>query len=186
MPISHVIFDAFGTLVRRPNPLSFRQYPIPNATMAMREVRDWYAWAEQCDARDGLIKDIGSIESFPDTAPTLDALQSHRISWSVMSNLASCYGEPLEQTLRRTHSYTPKHWFLSYKDGLQKPAPRYYNHAVRTIGLHPESILFVGDHLRHDVEGPMSVGMNAVHANRASASLLDIVIPWLTCYAKDD
>ena len=121
MPIAHVIFDAFGTLVRRPNPFSFRHHPLPSPETAMTEVRDWHAWTDQHGVQEDLQRDLDSIVAYDDVLPTLEALRQHNIGWSIMSNLASCYGDPLRRALAVTETYPPKYWFLSYQDGLRKP-----------------------------------------------------------------
>ena len=180
MSIAHVIFDAFGTLVRRPNPFSFRHHPLPSPETAMTEVRDWHAWTDQHGVQEDLQRDLDSIVAYDDVLPALEALRQHNIGWSIMSNLASCYGDPLRRALAVTETYPPKYWFLSYQDGLRKPDAVYYNSAVLTIGLHPEALLFIGDTRRDDVEGPASVGMNAVLLDRNRTTLTDTVIPLLT------
>ena len=62
---------------------------------------------------------------------------------------------------------------------MRKPEAAYYNRAVLTIGLHPESLLFIGDTRRDDVEGPARVGMNAVRLDRSRTTLTDTVLPLL-------
>jgi putative hydrolase of the HAD superfamily len=46
--------------------------------------------------------------------------------------------------------------------GRRKPAPETYRAALDAIGVEPERVLFVGNRVREDYEGPRSLGMQAV------------------------
>jgi HAD superfamily hydrolase (TIGR01509 family) len=46
--------------------------------------------------------------------------------------------------------------------GRRKPAPEPYLAAVAELGVPVESVLFVGDRLREDYEGPVALGMRAI------------------------
>ena len=46
--------------------------------------------------------------------------------------------------------------------GRRKPAPEMYSAALDAIGVEPERVLFVGNRVREDYEGPRSLGMHAV------------------------
>jgi putative hydrolase of the HAD superfamily len=46
--------------------------------------------------------------------------------------------------------------------GRRKPAPEMYRAALDAIGVAPERVLFVGNRVREDYEGPRSLGMRAV------------------------
>lgn len=46
--------------------------------------------------------------------------------------------------------------------GRRKPAPEMYQAALDAIGVAPERVLFVGNRVREDYEGPRSLGMQAV------------------------
>jgi putative hydrolase of the HAD superfamily len=46
--------------------------------------------------------------------------------------------------------------------GRRKPAPETYRAALDAIGIAPERVLFVGNRVREDYEGPRSLGMQAV------------------------
>ena len=51
---------------------------------------------------------------------------------------------------------------FSSEVGRRKPAPEVYLAASQALGIAPEKILFVGDRVREDYEGPRAVGMQAV------------------------
>jgi len=46
--------------------------------------------------------------------------------------------------------------------GRRKPAPEIYRAALDVIGLEAARVLFVGNRVREDYEGPRSLGMQAV------------------------
>jgi HAD superfamily hydrolase (TIGR01509 family) len=46
--------------------------------------------------------------------------------------------------------------------GRRKPAPEIYQAALDAIGVPPHRVLFVGNRLREDYEGPRALGMRAV------------------------
>jgi putative hydrolase of the HAD superfamily len=46
--------------------------------------------------------------------------------------------------------------------GRRKPAPEMYRAALDAIGVAPERVLFVGNRVREDYDGPLSLGMQAV------------------------
>ena len=54
----------------------------------------------------------------------------------------------------------------SARAGARKPHPRIYRCALEVAGAPPAHVLFAGDSWRPDVEGPLAVGMRAVHVAR--------------------
>jgi putative hydrolase of the HAD superfamily len=51
---------------------------------------------------------------------------------------------------------------FSSEVGKRKPAPEIYRAALDAIAVEPQHVLFVGDRVREDYEGPRSLGMRAV------------------------
>ena len=47
--------------------------------------------------------------------------------------------------------------------GTKKPDPTIFNHALKVAQVHPHQALMIGDSLEADIEGALSVGMQAVH-----------------------
>ncbi len=181
MTIEHVIFDGFGTLVERKRPMSFYAYMQTPTRQAIQWERamtarfDWHAWAKELGRQAQLEEDLNGIVRYNDIAGTLRMLDYAGIGYSVMSNLASCYGPALQEQLR---AWRVQHWFLSYADGMKKPDPRYYAHALDVLGLPARRVLFVGDHAKHDVQGPALVGMNALRVRRQVVGMRDMLEPW--------
>lgn len=181
MAIEHVIFDGFGTLVERLRPMSFYAHMKCTSSVhiewerAMTAPFDWSAWADSIGRQSELDEDLHGIVLYSDIARTLGMLGKRGIGFSVMSNLASCYGAPLRQALR---PFPVQHWFLSYADGMKKPDPAYYAHALSTLGLKGKNVLFVGDHAKHDVMGPSLSGLNALRVRRQALSMHAMLGPW--------
>jgi HAD superfamily hydrolase (TIGR01549 family) len=181
MAIAHVIFDGFGTLVERQRPMAFYAHmkcktlvPIEWA-QAMTTPLPWTDWANSIGKQQELMDDLDSIVPYSDVTDTLRMLDSAGIGFSVMSNLASCYGDPLQRALSL---FRVQHWFFSYADGMKKPDPRYYAHALNTLNLSGAHVLFVGDHAKHDVMGPSLAGLNALRVRRSIISMSDMLEPW--------
>jgi HAD superfamily hydrolase (TIGR01509 family) len=54
--------------------------------------------------------------------------------------------------------------------GRRKPAPEPYLEALRQLALPAAAVLFVGDRVREDYEGPLALGMRAVLCSALAAS----------------
>lgn len=181
MSIEHVIFDGFGTLVERQRPMSFYAHMQRPSKVsidwgrAMTAPFAWEDWAASIGYQQALGDDLQSIVVYPDIAPTMRMLVDAGIGVSVMSNLASCYGPALQKAMA---PFDIQHWFLSYADGMKKPDPLYYGHALNILGLPANRVLFVGDHAKHDVMGPARSGFNALRVRRSVLNMQDMLRPW--------
>ena len=87
------------------------------------------------------------------------------------SNLAAEYGPAVLGLLPDLDAYV-----LSYEVGLAKPDPAIFQHVCDALGCAPGEVVFVGDSVRCDVDGPRAFGMQARHLDRrAGQSLLDVL-----------
>ena len=59
----------------------------------------------------------------------------------------------------------------------RKPHPSIFRAAISRLQVNAENILFVGDNLCMDVEGPQAVGMSAAWLNRNGSSLTNGIVP---------
>ena len=181
MVSTHVIFDGFGTLVERQRPMSFYAHMKCTSSVpiqweqAMTTTFAWNHWAQGLGLEQELLDDLESIALYNDIPKTLAMLSSAGVGFSIMSNLASCYGAPLQKALV---PFCVQHWFLSYRDGMKKPDPRYYAYALATLGLVGKNVIFVGDHAKHDVLGPALSGFNAMRIRRDHMSMYEMLRPW--------
>ena len=103
---------------------------------------------------------------FDDAAPALERLAGAGVQAMVVSNhnwrlpeivSALGIGSRLEGVL------------TSARVGYRKPHPEMYAAALRLAACDSSQVLFVGDNLQHDVEGPRAAGMRAVLLDRGGA-----------------
>ena len=59
----------------------------------------------------------------------------------------------------------------------RKPHPSIFRAAISRLQVNAKDILFVGDNLIMDVEGPQAVGMSAAWLNRNGSSLTNGIVP---------
>lgn len=182
--IEAVCFDAFGTLVEITDkqqaflPL-FRAVP-PEKRRAlkhrlMREDRPFTDWPEALGVEvdpyallDVLNRQLGemlSVEMRPGMADIWARLRAEGLRLAVCSNLSSDY----VQTLQSALPDAPDFEVLSCKVGAIKPEPAMYAKVLDGLRNAPDRVLFVGDTLRADIEGPRAAGMQAIHVNELVA-----------------
>ncbi|MFE0462156.1 HAD family hydrolase [Kitasatospora sp. NPDC058965] len=84
---------------------------------------------------------------YPDAAPVLGELRRRGIPVAVVSNI----GWDLRPVFRE-HGLDPlvDAYLLSYELGVQKPDPRIFRAGCEALGLAPQDVLMVGDHLAAD------------------------------------
>jgi putative hydrolase of the HAD superfamily len=102
------------------------------------------------------------VEVDSDALPVLSALRSRGIRRGICSNA------PFPPEMMRRQVGTNGIGELmdgivfSSMVGRRKPAPEMYRAALDAIGVAPERVLFVGNRVREDYEGPRLLGMQAV------------------------
>ena len=101
---------------------------------------------------------IEEAELRPDCLETLATLQRSSIHVQIVSNIDDEQFEPMLERLDLLPVVDA--WTSSEEAGSCKPDPAIYRLALTKAGVVPEQVLFVGDSLRHDVEGPAAVGMS--------------------------
>ncbi len=114
---------------------------------------------------------------FDDAAPALERLAGAGVQAIVVSNHnwrlpeivgALGIGSRLEGVL------------TSARVGYRKPHPEMYAAALGLAACDPSEVLFVGDNLQHDVEGPRAAGMRGILLDRGGAGGRADVIGSLT------
>ncbi|MCV9963697.1 HAD family hydrolase [Pararhizobium sp. BT-229] len=184
--IKAIIFDAFGTLVT-PVPRNGPYHELAVAAIAVgRRFRDEAMTLDlpikEFAARYGrpdlaerleseLDEEVASVKLFDEVGPYLSLLDWRKVPYAVCSNLAQGYGRRVKELVPGARGYA-----MSYEIGAYKPQPEIYRAAIDLVGVTPERILFVGDTIRADVEGPCAVGMKAVHLDRSAGDTLVSVI----------
>jgi HAD superfamily hydrolase (TIGR01509 family) len=98
----------------------------------------------------------------PDALPVLSWLGTHGIKRGLCSNAPF----PPEMMRRQVETNgiadVVDAVVFSSEIGKRKPAPEIYRAALDAIAVEPKDVLFVGDRMREDYEGPRSLGMRAV------------------------
>lgn len=100
--------------------------------------------------------ELKSICLYDDTLMTIEKLKAQGFKLAVCSNLATPYGEMAATLLPVFDAYA---W--SYEVGAIKPDPKIYQHIVDQLACQTEDVLFIGDTLLADVQGPTAFGMSA-------------------------
>ncbi len=103
---------------------------------------------------------------YPDVIPVLAALARRRLLLGVVtSGLAVKQAEKLIRLGVIGH-LDPRAIFISEQIGISKPNPKLYLTACRRLGLSPQTVLYVGDDPRMDVDPPNRIGMRTVRIRR--------------------
>lgn len=126
-------------------------------------------------------EELDDLSLFNDVIPILDALTLKGIPLAICSNLAKPYGAVIERLLPQFNFIQ----CLSYEVGAIKPEYEIYDGIVTKSGFSAEQILFVGDTLLADYEGPIKYGFKALHLLRGErteetkiGTLIDIKSLW--------
>lgn len=184
--IEAVCFDAFGTLVEIADRHgAFRQLfkAVPAERRAelkhrlMREQRSISDWMEAygveadplvaLDIHGLVLAEVSSVALRPGMADIWARLRAEGLRLAICSNLASSYGV----SVRRVLPDAPDVEVFSYKAGAIKPEPEIYRHVLDGLSLDPGRVLFVGDTVRTDIEGPRAMGMKAMHVRELELAL---------------
>tara|TARA_R110002074_G_scaffold106309_1_gene229436 strand:- start:10238 stop:10930 length:693 start_codon:yes stop_codon:yes gene_type:complete len=181
--IDVVCFDVFGTLVeitdrRRPfAPLTrkmtrekvsrFRQMAMTTRlTLAEldAEIEGGATIGDIVVSQAAIAREVASTRLRSGVKELLAALP---VPYGLCSNLSLDY----VPTLDRFPEISPAFRVLSCHVGCMKPDPAIYAHVIEAAGVHPNRILFTGDTLAADIEGPLLAGMRAMHIDDLIAAL---------------
>jgi len=102
---------------------------------------------------------------FPDVRIVLDALQKSKMKLGLISNVSSPYKSPF---YRLELSQYFDEVFFSCELGMKKPDSAIYETMLARLDVLPAQVLMIGDSRRNDVEAPRSMGINALHLDRAN------------------
>src|SRR3989344_3260830 len=116
-------------------------------------------------------KERASASLYPESRAVLDKLKKQEIRLGLISNLASPYKSPFFNL--GLNEYFDEVLF-SCDVGLIKPDSRIYQKMIERLGINPAQTLMTGDKVHADVDGPRSIGINAVHLDRTNNSLKSI------------
>lgn len=108
----------------------------------------------------------GAWHIFEDVAPALDDLAARGINLGIISNWDERLRPLLEQLKLAGYFETIT---ISCEVGFTKPSPVIFEHTTKKLGLPPQLILHVGDHLESDVAGAKSAGFAALLIDRGAS-----------------
>ena len=118
-----------------------------------------------------------SRKVYPEVIGALKKLKKAGVRMGIVSNTTNpAFMKDYE---RQIMGMDPYFEFSVYSSETiwRKPHPNIFHEAIGKMGLEPKEILFVGDHLKMDVEGAAAVGMRTAWLNRNNAPLQEGIAP---------
>lgn len=107
------------------------------------------------------------LEAYPETHDVLRALRGAGARLAICSN----WDWDLPELLERLDLLEPFDVVVtSARAGARKPHPHIYRYALDAVDARPDEVIFVGDSWEPDVEGPLSLGLRAVHVARDASA----------------
>lgn len=184
-----VVFDLYGTLIHIRNDTKafvrmFKELGSETiqGTRKAKEIAftqnfpDLYALARTINPNHSvdirsyeveIAAELERAEPFPETLKVLERLRRKGIPTGIISNLPIPYQKPVFDL---GLADIIDHLVFSFEVGLKKPDPEVYLLMLKRMGLLPHNTLMIGDNIYCDVQGPKSVGMNAVLLDRNDKS----------------
>jgi putative hydrolase of the HAD superfamily len=102
-----------------------------------------------------------SVRLVPGALDVIDRLRARGLLTGICSN-APFPPEMMQRQLRATGLAERMDAIVfSSAVGRRKPSPEPYRAALAALGIPAERVLFIGDRVREDYEGPLAVGMRA-------------------------
>lgn len=178
-----VVFDAFGTLIesrRQRNPyarmLKANAAADRDIFLTVNRSMAQFAGDYGCEhllptMERELQEELGSLRLFPDVAPALAQLRASGRRVAVCSNLAHAYGDAVRDLLPGMAAYT-----FSFEAGARKPQPEIYENVCQQLRCRPQDVLFIGDSVRCDVDGPKRFGMASAHLDRKAGVTIPAIL----------
>lgn len=105
---------------------------------------------------------LNSVHIGPDVVATLEELRRRGLRLGLVSNAAYLPRLMKAQLAALGLANYFAGVTFSSEVGVRKPHPAIYQDALAKVGVEPSKVLFVGDRVREDVQGPKSLGMRAV------------------------
>jgi putative hydrolase of the HAD superfamily len=106
-------------------------------------------------------EEAGHFELYPDVAPTLAGLRRHGLKVGLLSNTA----RDLDLFVGH-HGLEVDALLTSRSHGKTKPHQSIFHELLGRLGVTPPEAVMVGDSLEEDVEGALSIGMQALLVDR--------------------
>jgi putative hydrolase of the HAD superfamily len=110
-----------------------------------------------------------AMRLFPETRAFLDALRDRGLPLALVTNGDA--GQQRDKIERHDLARYFGAILIEGEFGCGKPEERVYREALRQLGVPPEGVWMVGDHLEWDVLAPQRLGMTGVWIDREGAGL---------------
>ena len=120
-------------------------------------------------AREYAARRRDTMRLFPETRAFLDALRARGLPLALVTN-----GDALQQRDKIERHDLARYFgaiLIEGEFGCGKPEARVYREALRRLGVGPEGVWMVGDHLEWDVLAPQRLGLTGVWIDREGAGL---------------
>ena len=120
-------------------------------------------------AREYAARRRDTMRLFPETRAFLDALRARGLPLALVTN-----GDALQQRDKIERHDLERYFgaiLIEGEFGCGKPETRVYREALRRLGVEPEGVWMVGDHLEWDVLAPQRLGLTGVWIDREGAGL---------------
>ena len=114
---------------------------------------------------------------YPDVVSTLKSFRELGIRMGIISNTTNPEFIKEEELCRTGLSTYFEFAIFSSSTPYRKPHPSIFNAAISRLNIEAENILFVGDDLKIDVMGALSVGMPTAWLNRDLSELVGNITP---------
>lgn len=120
-----------------------------------------FANARKMRAAQGYLYDFQASDLYPDAIPCLTALKSRGFKVLIAGN------QPIEAEAALARLRMPADLIASSAGwGVSKPDPLFFEHVIKSAGVSPDSIAYVGDRMDNDVLPARAAGMVAVLLRR--------------------
>jgi len=110
-----------------------------------------------------------TMRLFPEARAFLDALHARGLPLALVTN-----GDAVQQRDKIERHDLARYFgaiLIEGEFGCGKPEARVYREALRRLGVGPEGVWMVGDHLEWDVLAPQRLGLTGVWIDREGAGL---------------
>ncbi len=108
-----------------------------------------------------LQQELSTMKLYPDTTPTIQALQNKWYKIALISNLWKAYWEKLDTMLPPLDMK----WY-SYEIWYQKPDKEIFQYIADTMWVQLSEILMIGNHGKHDFSAPIWHWMQSLLLDR--------------------
>ncbi len=114
-----------------------------------------------------IVEELNSLALYDDVYPVFEQVNSQGVAIAICSNLAKPYGKAVELLPQEI----PVLKGLSYELGTIKPEPEIYAWILKAAGVDAAETLFIGDTFIADYEGPLKMGIPALHLTRKGSTM---------------